>query len=471
MMSEELAGQVVNTASSMAQKSFEIAAEIARLLKSIYEASQRTKERTEITGEPDIKSGEAKLSDLKKSGNVSMQTNISARDMETITAKAKDFDIPVSFIGKGENAENVTLAFRTNDKAVIDQILQEVMKEKLAVKPNDYLTFKMENLGEAQTMAEMLKKSDIPADIVKNADGKYMCVYEAKNTEAVNIIKNDFRKIHNEIVNNFSVEQKKSGFVFTDKELDKNITLKDVPTKDQLIKILKDPKHFGYSEEKATEAAHKLESVLSGEKLQYFRTDTRQAALLNNFERNMQLKDDSILVKPYSFARANFSSDNENRYIVSNGEKAAAFIPDKMSRSEMEDAVRYKLGISDPETVKAIVDKTEKISVMHKIEAIKKEAEINRRNGDIGIERRSEKFFEVSQGAVRKSYDFSDKKDAIKALQRDFGISEQKAETVYQKAKNQSPLQNDFHKMAEASRAAAKNKPVKEKKTSKGARA
>lgn len=473
MMSEDLAGQSL----SMAQKSAEIAVEIARLLKSMYDShAERKRSHTygrsnEAEKDINIQTGEVKLSELKKSSNsLSMQTNISARDMETITTKAKDYDIPVSFIGKGENAENVTLALRTDDKAAVDQILNEVMAEKLAVKPNDYLTFEINNLGEAQTMEAMLKENDIPADIVKGTDGKYQCLYEAKNAEAVKIVKNDFKEMHSKIANNFSIEQKGDGFILTDKSSEKSLTLTSTPTKEQLIKVLRSPKQFGYSEAEAMEAAHKLESTLSGDKLGYYRTNTRQAALLNNFERNIRLKDDSLLVKPYSFTRANFSSDNVNRYLVSNGEKAVALIPDKMSREEMSEAVRYKLGVSDPEAVKAIVDKTEKIEVANKVAEIKKEAEIAKKNGDIAIERRSEKFFEASQGAVRRSYDLTDKKQSIKALQNDFGISSEKAERIFQKAQNQSPLQNDFHKMAEKSKANAKTKPIKEKKTSKGAR-
>ena len=477
MMSEDLAGQSLN----MAQKSAEIAVEIARLLKSMYDShAQRKRERTAsqpsaADKELNIKSGDVKLSELKKAGSVSMQTNISAHDMEAITAKAKDYDIPVSFIGKGENAENVTLAFRTDDKAAVDKILNEVMTEKLAVKPNDYLMFEMNNLGEAQTMAAMLKENDIPADITQGANGKYMCIYEAKNAEALKIIKADFAEAHKSISENLDVTQNykydafyKPHFTFTDKDINKSFTLKNLPTKENLIKICRE--QFGYSEHKAIEAAHKFENTLSGEKLEYFRTDTRQAALLNNFERNIRLKDDSLLVKPYSFTRANFSSDSVNRYLVTSGEKAVALIPDKMSREEMADTVRYKLGVTDPETVKAIVDKTEKIEVANKVAEIKKEAEIAKQNGDIAIERRSEKFFEVSQGVVRKSYDLTDKKQSIKALQNDFGVSSEKAERIFQKAQNQSPLQNDFHKMAEKSKAAAKTKPIKEKKTSKGAR-
>lgn len=399
-----------------------------------------------------------------------MQTNISSRDMENIAAKAKDFDIPVSFIGKGENAENVTLAFRTDDKAAVDQIMQEVLNEKLAVKPDDYLSFKLDNLGEAQTMSAMLKENNIPADIVKGADGEYRCLYEAKNAETVKIIKNDFKEMHKKIANNLSIEQKGDGFVLTDKSSEKSLTLTSTPTKEQLIRVLRSPKQFGYSETEAMEAAHKLENTLSGDKLGYFRTNIRQAALLNNFDRNIRLKDESLLVKPYSFTRANFSSDNVNRYLVSNGEKTVALIPDQMSRAEMQDTVRYKLGVTDPEAVKAIVEKTEKIEVANKIAEIKRRLEINRQKGDIGIERRSEKFFEASQGTVRKSYDLTDKKRSIKALQNDFGISAEKAESIFQKAQKQSPLQNDFHRMAEKSKANAKTKPVKEKKTSKGAR-
>ncbi len=616
MMSEDLAGQSM----TMAQKSAEIAVELARLLKSIYD-SHTQKKRSLGQGqtavkEPNIKSGEVDLSRLKKSGgSISMQTNISARDMEVIAAKAKDYDIPVSFIGKGENAENVTLAFRTNDKAAIDQILKEVMTEKLAVKPDDYLMFEMNNLGEAQTMEAMLKENDIPADITKGANGKYQCIYEAKHAEALKIIKADFQEVHNEISKNFTITfdeetqkynlsdnpiayaneelksvtskisdlndpSKRSSFyteisedpnidfpTYSEKNMEivhekmpdavrvagkafwekqgyevnddakgieivapqmddegnlvldgngkqvfttttvydvsetnafektvgdkiealqqkkqsleqalknseenvtanKTLTLSSLPTKEKFMKICRE--QFGYSEAKAIEAANKFENTLSGEKLEYFRTDTRQAALLNNFERNIHLKDDSLLVKPYSFTRANFSSDNVNRYLVTNGEKAAALIPDKMSREEMADTVRNKLGVNDPETVKAIVDKAEKIEVANKVAEIKKEAEIAKHNGDIAIERRSEKFFEASQGAVKRSYDLTDKKNSVKALQKDFGISSKKAESIFQKAQNQSTLQNDFHKMAEKSKANAK--PIKDKKTNKGAR-
>ncbi len=469
MMSEDLASQSM----SMAQKSAEIAVEIARLLKSMYDSHSQKKrslgQAQETVKEPNVKSGKVKLAQLKKTGgNISMQTNISVRDMEAIAAKAKDYDIPVSFIGKGENAENVTLAFRTDDKAAVDQILNEVMTEKLTVKPDDYLMFEMNNLGEAQTMEAMLKENDIPADIAIGANGKYMCIYEAKNAEVLKIIKEDLKETHENISKGFEIENNGKKYTLTDKNAEKTITLSSLPTKEKLMRICRE--QFGFSEHKAAVAANKFESTLSGDRLKYFRTDTRQTALLNNFERNIHLKDDSLLVKPYSFTRANFSSDNVNRYLVTNGEKAAALIPDKMSREEMADAVRYKLGVTDPETIKAIVDKTEKIEVANKVAEIKKEAEIAKQNGDIAIERRSEKFFEASQGAERKSYDLTDKKQSIKALQNDFGISSEKAERIFQKAQNQSPLQNDFHKMAEKSKAQTKTKPITEKKTNKGAR-
>lgn len=470
MISEDMAGQAM----SMAGKSAEIALELARLLKSMYD-SHRNKQQNRLNQAAsaakeqsvNIKSGEVDLSKLKQAGEVSMQSNISARDIETINAKAKEYDIPVSFIGK-DSTEGVKLAYNTSNKEAVDQILNEVMTEKLAVKPDDYMTFEMDNLGEAQTLSAMLKEHDVPADIVKGANGKFQCLYEVKNAEAVKIIKNDFKAAHTDISQNFDIAPKGEGFVFTDKSLDKSFTLTAMPTKEQFIKVLKSQKQFGYDENRAMEAANKLESTLSGDKLKYFRTDTRQAALLNNFERNIQLKDESLLVKPYSFTRTNFSSDGINRYLVSNGEKAAALIPDKMSREEMADTVRYKLGVTDSDTVNAIVDKAEKANVAHKVAEIKKEAEIAKQNGDIAIERRSEKFFEASQGSAKKSYDLTDKKQSVKALQKDFGISSDKAERIFQKAQSQSTLQNDFHKMSAKSK--ANTKPVKEIKTSKGAR-
>ena len=615
MMSEDMAGQAM----SMAQKSAEIVVELARLLKSMYDSHRnkqinRTSTREKSYEPPNIKSGEVKLSKLKQAGEVLMQPNISTRDMETINAKAKGYDIPVSFIGKGENVGNVTLTFRREDKAVVNQILQEVMTEKLAAKPDDYLMFDLNILGEAQAMSEILKSYDIPADITIDDKGRFKCLYEAKNEEALKVIKSEVKESVESVSKDVAISKQEGKYTISDKAMGKSVTFSSLPTKDQMIKIMGEK--FGYTDCKARIAANKLENELilesgnikigkenrekltklksdieklenggdaemrrsfyekaaadpnieypiytdrnmklvqeqmpdavkvagkpfwesqgytindnakgveivapemddngkpvldgngnqsfipmtvydisetnafeksidsqinslkseyektmSGIRLEYFRTDTRQVSLLNNFDRSIKLNDDSLLVKPYSFTRANFSSDGLNRYLVSNGEKAAALIPDKMSREEMENTVREKLGVSDPETVNAIVEKAEKVDVTYKVAEMKKEAEIAKQNGDIAIERRSEKFFEASQGTVKKSYDLTDKKQSVKALQNDFGVSSEKAERIFQKAQNQSTLQNDFHKMSAKSK--TNSKPVKEKKTSKGAR-
>lgn len=618
MISEDMAGQAM----SMAGKSAEIALELARLLKSMYD-SHRNKQQNRLNQAAsaakeqsvNIKSGEVDLSKLKQAGNVSMQTNISARDIEAINTKAKDYDIPVSFIGKGEGVDNVTLAFRTGDKAAVNQILQEVMTEKLAAKPDDYLTFDVNNFGEAQAMSEMMKSYDIPADIIVDDKGRFKCLYEAKNSEALKVIKSEVKESIESVSKDVVISKQEEGkYTISDKALGKSVSFSSLPAKDQMIKIMGEK--FGYTECKARIAANKLENELilesgnikigkedrekltklksdieklenggdaemrrsfyekavananieypvysdrnmqlvqeqmpdaikvagkpfwesqgytindnakgveivapemddngkpvldekgnqsfvpmtvydisetnafektidsqinglkndyektmSGIRLEYFRTDTRQASLLNNFDRSIKLNDDNLLVKPYTFTRAKFSSDGVNRYLISNGEKAAALIPEKMSREKMKNTVKEKLGVSDPETVNAIVEKTEKIDVTYKVAEMKKEAEIAKQNGDIAIERRSEKFFEASQGTVKKSYDLTDKKQSVKALQNDFGISSDKAERIFQKAQNQSTLQNDFHKMSAKSK--TNTKPVKEIKTSKGAR-
>lgn len=478
MMSEDLASTTI----SMAEKSVEIAAELARLLKSIYDNHiSRQKERQNGKAEKkaeakdvnDIKSGEVKLSELKKAGSpISMQSNISAQDMKKISEKAKEYDISVSFIGK--ETENVKIAFRTDDKAAVNQILQDVLTEKLTVKPKDYLTFEIGNLGEAQTLSAMLKENNIPADIAKGADGKYQCVYEAKNADDMKIIKSDLKEAHESISNDFDIENNGKKYTLSDKAAGKRITLSSLPTKEKLMRICRE--QFGFSDCKANEAANKFESTLSRERQKFFRTDTRQAELLNNFDRNIKLSDDSLLVKPFTFTRANFSSDNVNQYYISDGKNAVKLIPEQMSREEMENIIKEGMGISSDETVKAIVDKTEKIQVVNKIEEIKKEMEnikaensIAKQKGDISIERKSDNFFEVGQGALRKSYDINDKNQTVKDLQKDFGISKDKAETIFKKAQRQSTLQNDFHNLSQ-NKQQSKDKKVEKKKADKGAR-
>ena len=135
MIGEDLAGQSI----SMAQKGAEIALEIARLLKSMYDTHRdRIREQQYHNGDiswdgAKIGSGEVKLSKLEKSGNISMQTNISSVDMQAISDKAKEYGIPVAFIGKNGN-NSVTVAFRENDKALFQGVMQDVMQDKLAQK-------------------------------------------------------------------------------------------------------------------------------------------------------------------------------------------------------------------------------------------------------------------------------------------------------------------------------------------------
>ena len=461
MMSEDLAGQSM----TMAQKSAEIAVEIARLLKSMYDKhSANKKERQSYTSESEkIGSGEVSLSKLKKSGEgYSMQTNISSVDMKAITDKANSYDIPIAFIGKGESS-NVTVAFRNEDKAAFQQILQDIMQEKLATKPDDYLAFTVK-AGEAETLSEMLEANGIPADFVKNAKGDIQCVYEAKNASAVKVIKEDFKELHNEVAQNLDITAADRKVTFSDKALDKSFTLSSLPTKEKLARVLQE--QFGYDRSKALEAANKFESTLSGDRLRYFRTDTRQTSLLSHFERNIRWDDDSILTKPYTYSRATFSSDNVNRYLITDGDKAAALIPSKMSRAEMEDIVKTKLGVEDSEVIKAVVDKAEKIEAANRVNDLKKEAA--QEKGDFGIERLTGNYFEVSQGDVKKRYSLQDKNTAIRALSNDFGISEKKAERIFQKAKKQSVIQNDLHKAQAKSRLGKDT--VKRKNVNKGAR-
>lgn len=467
MIGDDLAGQSV----SMAQKGAEIALEIARLLKSMYDTHRdRIREQQYHNGDiswdgAKIGSGEVKLSKLEKSGNISMQTNISSVDMKAISDKAKEYGIPVAFTGKNGN-NSVTVAFRENDKALFQGVMQDVMQDKLAQKPNDYPTFTIKP-SEAETLSEMLKAHDIPADFVTTSKGDIQCMYEVKNAAAVKIIKDDFKELHTDIAKNFNIEAKPDGYILTDNSLGKSVTLTSMPTKEQFMKVLRSQKQFGYSEFQAMEAAKKFESTLSGERLKYFRTDTRQAAQLNHFERNITSPDDSLLVKPYTFTRASFISDNVNRFLISDGEKAAALIPDKMSRAEMEDVIKFKLGVTDDETVKAIVDKTEKINAYSKIQDLKKEAVQGK--GDIGIERQTGNVFEVTQGEMKKRYSLKDIKAATKEISKDFGVSEKQAASICKKAKNQSVIQNDLHKAQQSK--FAKKDTVKHKTNSKGARA
>ena len=130
-----MADEVGSAALSAGQKAIEVSAELIKLLAPLAEKLLSTFYHKSVDGIGGI--GE-KISDIRSKGTVSNKalfmeaqkagcgisttSNILSRDVGAFVEKAKEYNIPVAVVGKGDKQ---TIEFLDRDKCVVEQITQE----------------------------------------------------------------------------------------------------------------------------------------------------------------------------------------------------------------------------------------------------------------------------------------------------------------------------------------------------------
>ncbi len=203
-MSDEVASATLQTS----QKAIEVALELIKLLapiaeKFIAEMYHKSVNGVNFVGNKVASvvaagtvSNKALISEAKKANSpISSTNNFLARDAERIAEKAKQYKIPVAIIGNGEKQ---TVEFLDRDKAVMEQIFSEVMQERINGAPQSVKCF---SVGEnnAAAMKAAFEENGIECQFMGSKDGKVTCIYPAENAEQVAIIKEDYKKMHNEV--------------------------------------------------------------------------------------------------------------------------------------------------------------------------------------------------------------------------------------------------------------------------------
>ena len=203
-MSDEVASATLQTS----QKAIEVALELIKLLaplaeKFIAEMYHKSVDGVNFVGNKVASviaagtvSNKALISEAQKANSpISSTSNFLARDAERIAEKAKQYKIPVAIIGNGEKQ---TVEFLDRDKAVMEQIFSEVMQERINGAPQSVKCF---SVGEnnAAAMKAAFEENGIECQFMGGKDGKVTCIYPAENAEQVAIIKEDYKKMHNEV--------------------------------------------------------------------------------------------------------------------------------------------------------------------------------------------------------------------------------------------------------------------------------
>lgn len=370
-MSDEVAGAALQVSMQAAEKSLEIGQRvidsmidnIAKLLQAISaKEKQKSPKSTDLS---EIKLGIVSMSELvknaKKNGDTlsTSENALTKDDMKKLTKMAKNYGIPIAFTSD-KHKENNYANVRTSDLQIFQKMCTDLMKDKLAERPQELGNFKAKD-WEIPFITNELNNYDLSAQFGVTKDGEKFCLYEKSDEKAIMIARNEFVKKCDEINANMTVTKNENFFVIQDKHSGKEISFEDVPSREELSEQIQ--KNFGYDKNKADIACAKFgEENLHGEEKKKFFSKNPQ----NNFSKvdtNITLQNESIYTKNFTCWRVTPKSDSVPKIVFQdeNG-RFAVLNPEKMTKAKMADILQKNLLISDRKTIEALVDKAEKVT-------------------------------------------------------------------------------------------------------------
>lgn len=366
-MSDDVAGATLQVSMKAAEKGIELGSKIAdkaidniaRLLKTLEKLIASKTDLSEINaGNTDIKK---LVKNSRKLGDtISTSDNaFSDADMKILQKKAKKYGIPISFTGEKENNyANV----RTGDLSIFQRMCTDMMKEKLAERPQELGNFKVKE-WEIPFITNELNHYNLAAQFGKTRNNEQFCLYEKADEKAIMIARNEFVRKCNELKENMTVAEDEKFYVIKDKHSGKEISFEpeNIPSPEELSEQFQ--KNFGYEKNKADIACAKFgEENLHGEEKQKFFSKNPQ----NDFSKidtNITLEGESAFTKGFTCWRVTPKSDTVPRIVFQdeNG-RFAVLNPEKMTKSKMTGILKNNLLINDNETITALITKAEKVS-------------------------------------------------------------------------------------------------------------
>lgn len=457
-----MADEVGSAALQSGQKVIEVSAELVKLLAPLAEKLLSTVFHKSVNG---INGVGGKIADAASKGTVtnkgllveaqkagcgiSTTSNVLSMDAENFVQKAKQYNIPVAVVGKGDKQ---TIEFLDRDKGVIDQITQEIMQERLKEAPQSVKSFNISE-NNVTAMKNAFEEHGIACQFMKSADGKIKCVYPAEEAEQVAVIKNDYKQMHKEVADNLDIQVGENETLVADNELGKSFVFTPM-NKAQTMQMLQE--QFGYSEAKADLAANKICRDLGLDKKNFF-ANTQQYDNLNSLKTNIRYQSDDLTLRDVRFDAVNFKDGGTTHIVIQNGDKSAALTPDRMTETEMMNICTNQLGMSEYQAQKA-VEKSTKINRQVNSQIEERGVSKDGISHTVQIERSTKDTFLVRLGDKSKTYNFNTINVADKVA-RDFNIPKENAQRIVEKAKQQSALQNKIQNVIKKKKKAAPEAP------------
>lgn len=407
-----------------------------------------------------LSGGEVTYQKLKEGGEVTMLPSFAKEDYKAFLKKAKAMDIPVAAIQESGKENTLSLFFNVKDKEAVNSIVQDIVREKLKQpeQTERMITIEKEQVEGFQMYCA---DHDIPVNFLETQGG-VKCIFSADYEKQMEVAVENYKNIQSELSQiGTEVEKNVKGkfqIKLTDNEQGKQLTM-NFCTKAKLERVLQE--RMGYSEVKAVEVANALTAKMSDSQKEYFFSESRQLGEMDFYETNIKFDDDNLLLENYSFVKLKANGDDEPKLTIT--DKSGNFVvlsAKNLDRAEVEERLRAYLKINDSETIKAILDKSERLGFAEQPKQVQFK--------EFQIERDTQSSFTVRGGSTVVRLDLNNKESAKKQLVDAFGISAGKAEKIIGKAQKQKVADNLLKKAREKVKDAADT--IRHKKLDRGSR-
>ena len=436
MHGDDVASAGVEVTTQIVSKATELFMEMLKI------AIEREREKNRLSGKSEVLSGgEVTYQKLKEGGEVTMLPSFAKEDYGEFLKQAKKMDIPVAAIRESGKENTLSVFFNVKDKEAINSIVQGIVREKMKTPEQSERMITIEK-EQVEGFQAYCSEHDIPVNFMETkSDVK--CIFNSAYEKQIAAAVENYRQVQNELSKaEIKVQADVRGrpkIIVNDFESGKKLTVNFCP-KSKLERILRE--RLGFDNVKAIEAANALVQTLSAKQKKYFLSGSRQLEQMEFYQKDIKFENENVLADKFSFAKMKLSDEDFSRLTITDASGNFVVLSEKnINREQVEKNIRAHLKIDDTETVKAVMEKAERLGFAEKPKLTQFR--------EYQIERETQSEFTVRLGNTVVRLDLSDKDTAKKQLIDSFGMSSAKAEKIIGKAMKQSVAKNLLNRARE----------------------
>ena len=429
MHGDDVASAGVEVTTQIVSKATELFMEMLKIAIEREREKNRLSEKSEV-----LSGGEVTYQKLKEGGEVTMLPSFAKEDYGEFLKQAKKMDIPVAAIREQGKDNTLSVFFNEKDKEAVNSIVQGIVREKMKApeQTERMITIEKEQVEGFQTYCT---EHDIPVNFMETSSD-VKCIFNSAYEKQIEAAVENYRQVQNELskaeIKVQADERGRPKIIVSDTEQGKQLSM-NFCTKAKLERVLQE--RLGFSKVKALEAANVLLQQLSSEQKKYFLSGSRQLEQMDFYQKDIKFENENVLADKFSFAKLKLPDEDFSRLTITDtGGNFVVLSGKNIDREQVEKSIRAHLKLDNTETVKAILEKAERLGFVEKPKLTQFK--------EYQIERETQTVFTVRGGNTVVRLDLSDKETAKKQLTDSFGMSSAKAEKIIGKAMKQSVAKN-----------------------------